>query len=85
MTALQECLYQYISEKQYPALKNDPEYITAQQTRNDAEKALSEGLTSEQRQLFSQYMDEENHLFSLQLRHFFQETLRMTHSIFFPQ
>ena len=82
MTALQEYLYQYIADKQYPDLQNNPEYISAQRMRDEAEKALSDGLTKEQQRLFSRYMDEENHLVSLQLRHFFLETLRMAHSIF---
>ena len=82
MNPLQECLYQYISAKQYPALQNDPEYTSAERMRDEAERVFSEGLTEEQLRLFSQYMDEENYLISLQLRHFFQETLRMAHSIF---
>lgn len=82
MTALQECLYQFISDMQYPALQKDQEYTSAQQLLNEAEKALTAGMTEEQLQLFSKYMDEENNLVSLQLRHFFQETLRMAHSIF---
>lgn len=85
MTTLQECLYQHISDEQYPALQKDREYIVAQRIRDEAEKALSAELTEEQKRMFNQYMDEENHLVSLQLRHLFQETLRMAHSIFnFP-
>ena len=85
MTTLQDCLYQYIADKQYLDLQNDPEYVSAQQMCDKAERIFSAGLTKEQQRLFSQYMDEENHLFSLQLRHFFLETLRMAHSIFdFP-
>lgn len=82
MTALQECLYQYIYDKQYPALEKDQEYISVQRTRDEVERTLSEGLTEEQMRLFSQFMDEENHLVSLQLRHMFQETLRIAHGIF---
>ena len=85
MTDLQECLYQYIADKQYPDLENDPEYVSAQRVRDGAERALSASLTKEQLRLLSQYMDEENNLVSLQLRHFFQETLRMAQSIFFPR
>lgn len=85
MTTLQECLYQHISDEQYPALQKDREYIVAQRIRDEAEKALSAELTEEQKRMFNQYMDEENHLVSLRLRHLFQETLRMAHSIFnFP-
>lgn len=85
MTTLQECLYQHISDEQYPALQKDREYIAAQRIRDEAEKALSAELTEEQKRMFNQYMDEENHLVSLRLRHLFQETLRMAHSIFnFP-
>ena len=85
MTELQECLYQYISDRQYPALQKDEEYMSAQLIRNEAENVLSSGLTEEQKRLFSQYMDEENHLVSLELRHIFQETLRIMQSLFhFP-
>lgn len=85
MTALQECLYQHISDEQYPALQKDKEYIAAQRIRDAAEKALSAELTEHQKQLLIQYMDEENCLVSLQLRHIFEETLRMAHNIFtFP-
>lgn len=85
MTTLQECLYQHISDEQYPALQKDREYVAAQRIRDEAEKALSAKLTEDQKQLFRQYMDDENCLVSLQLRHLFQETLRMAHSIFnFP-
>ena len=85
MTELQECLYQYISDRQYPALQKDEEYMSAQLIRNEAENVLSAGLNEEQKRLFSQYMDEENHLVSLELRHIFQETLRIMQSLFhFP-
>ena len=85
MTELQECLYQYIADKEYLDLKSNPEYVSAERMRDEAERVFSQGLTKEQQCLFSRYMDEENYLVSLQLRHFFQETLRMTRGIFdFP-
>ena len=85
MTTVQEWLYQHISDEQYSALQKNKEYIAAQRIRDEAEKALSAELTEEQKRMFDQYMDEENRLVSLQLRHLFQETLRIAHSIFnFP-
>ena len=81
MTKLQECLYQYISDEQFPILQADAEYIEAQRIRDKAEKELSVKLTTEQRELFSQYMDEENRLTSIHLRHIFQETLAIVQDI----
>ncbi len=81
MTKLQECLYQYISDERFHALQADEEYIAAQRVRNEAEEELSVKLTTEQRELFNQYMDEENHLTSIHLRHIFQETLAIVQDI----
>ena len=81
MTNLQECLYQYISEERFSVLKADAEFIAAQRMRDQTEEELSAGLTMEQRRLFSQYMDEENRLDSIHLRHIFQETLVMMQDI----
>jgi len=81
MNTLREYLYQYISDERFSALESDGEYIQAEQMRNTAEKKLSAELTAEQRQLFSSYMDEENRLASIQLRHVFQETLAIVSNL----
>ena len=81
MTKLQECLYQYISEERFSVVKADAEFIAAQRMRDQAEKKLSDGLTAEQRRLFSRYMDEENRLAGIHLRHIFRETLVMMQDI----
>lgn len=81
MTKLQECLYQYISDEQFSILQADEEYIAVQRTQNETGKELSAKLTAEQRELFNQYMDEENHLTSIHLRHIFQETLAIVQDI----
>ena len=81
MTKLQECLYQYITDEQFPILQADEEYIEAQRMQNETEKKLSVKLTAEQRELFNQYMDEENHLTNIHLRHIFQETLSIVQDI----
>ena len=81
MTKLQECLYQYISDEQFPILQADLEYIAAQWMRDEAEEELSVKLTAEQWELFNQYMDEENRLTSIHLRHIFQETLAIVQDI----
>lgn len=81
MTKLQECLYQYISDEQFFILQADEEYVAAQQVQNETEKELSAKLTAEQRELFNQYIEEENHLTSIHLRHTFQETLAIVQDI----
>lgn len=81
MTKLQECLYQYISDEQFSILQADEEYIAVQRMQNETGKELSAKLTAEQRELFNQYMDEENHLTSIHLRHIFQETLAIVQDI----
>lgn len=81
MTKLQERLYQYIAEERYCILQSDAAFLSALRARNEAEARLSAGLTAEQKRLFSRYMDEENHLASLQLRHVFQETLMVIHDV----
>lgn len=75
MTKLQARLYQYIAEERFSSLQEDKEYIAVKKMRDEAEKRLSSGLTKEQRRLLSRYMDEENCLAALQMRHVFLETL----------
>ena len=75
MTKLHECLYQYIAEERFSVLKEDKEFAAIEKMRDEAEKRLSSGLTKEQRHLLSRYMDEENCLAALQMRHVFLETL----------
>ncbi len=77
MTKLQEYLCNYITEDRISDLASDEEYIHAQQVRDAAEKKLSALLITEQIELFSCYMDEENYLASLYLRHIFQEPLAL--------
>ena len=81
MTKLHECLYQYIAEERFSILKEDKEFAAVEKRRDEVEERLSSGLTEEQRRLFSRYMDEENYLTSLHLRHIFQETLQIAHEL----
>ena len=81
MTKPQERLYQYIAEDRYADLMADEAFIMVWRQRNEAEERLTAGMTSEQKHLFSRYMDEENHIISLQLRHMFRETLMIVHDI----
>ena len=81
MTKLQECLYQYIAEDRYPDLMEDEAFMMVRRQLNEAEERLTASMTSEQKRLFNRYMDEENHIISLQLRHIFRETLTIVHDI----
>ena len=81
MTKLQEHLYQYIMEDRYAALQEDDAFHLVWRQRNDAEERLTEGMTAEQKRLFSRYMDEENRLVGIQFRHVFRETLGIVHDI----
>ena len=81
MTKLQERLYQYIAEDRYANLMEDEAFIMVRRQLNEAEERLTASMTSEQKHLFSRYMDEENHIISLQLRHIFRETLTIIHDI----
>lgn len=81
MTKLQEHLYQYIMEDRYSALQEDEAYLMAWRKCRRAEAKLTAALTKEQQRLLSRYMDEENYLASIQLRHVFRETLMIVHDI----
>ena len=81
MTKLQERLYQYIAEDRYADLMADEAFMIVRRQLNEAEERLTASMTSEQKHLFSRYMDEENHIISLQLRHIFRETLATVHDI----
>ena len=81
MTKLEERLYQYIAEDRYAKLMEDEAFIMVRRQLNEAEERLTASMTSEQKHLFCRYMDEENHIISLQLRHTFRETLTIIHDI----
>lgn len=81
MTKLQEYLYDYITDEQFSNLRKDGEYVRAQRARDAAEKRLSALLTAEQQELFSAYMDEENRLASIELRHVFRDALAIVPNI----
>lgn len=81
MTKLQERLYQYIAEDRFANLMADEAFIMVRRQRNEAEERLTASMTGEQKRLFSRYMDEENHIVSLQLRHMFREALIIVHDI----
>ena len=81
MTKLQERLYQYIAEDRYADLMADEAFMIVRRQLNEAEEQLTASMTSEQKRLFNRYMDEENHIISLQLRHIFRETLAIVHDI----
>lgn len=81
MTKLQERLYQYIAEDRYADLTADEAFIIVRRQLNEAEARLTASMTGEQKHLFSRYMDEENRIVSLQLRHIFRETLTIVHDI----
>ena len=84
MTKLHECLYQYIAEERFSVLKEDKEFAAIEKMRDEAEAQLFSGLTEEQWQLFNRYMDKENYLTALHLRHNFPGTLQIAHELLIP-
>ena len=81
MTKLQECLYQYIDEERCASLTENEAYRLVRRQRDIAEERLTAALSDEQQRLFNQYMDQENYIVDMQLRHVFQETLLVVHDI----
>lgn len=75
MRDYEECLYQYIMENKFQEIYHDREYVALRGIRNDAEQALSDTLTREQRRLFNTYTEQENVVGSVELRHIFREAL----------
>ncbi len=68
---LTDILSQYLYEEQHEALKVDASYQAARSARNQAAEALTDTLSPEQLRLFHTYMEQENYLDALALRHFF--------------
>lgn len=75
MRDYEECLYQYIMENKFQEIYHDREYVALRGIRKDAEQALSDPLTREQRKLFHTYAEQENAVGSVELRHIFREAL----------
>ncbi len=75
MRDYEECLYQYIMETKFQEICNNREYIALRGIRQDAEQALSDTLTGDQRTLFNTYAEQENAVGSVELRHMFREAL----------
>ena len=81
MTKLQQYLYHYIVEDRCASLTENEAYRLVRRQRNEAEDQLTAALSDEQQRLFYQYMDQENYIVDMQLRHVFQETLLIVHDI----
>ena len=77
MNSLEEHLYSYLMDHIYKTEQTDSEYQLARELRDVAEKELCASLTSLQKQQFSHYLDQENHLSSLELRHMFRAALAL--------
>lgn len=63
------------------ALQEDYAYILVRRQRDEAEDRLTASMTEEQKELFSQYMDEENRIVGIEFRHVFLEALGIVHDI----
>lgn len=65
-----DILTQYLYETQYKELKSDPEFQSAKAARDQTMTALTAAMSPEQVRLFQTYMEQENFLDALELRHF---------------
>ena len=71
MNEYEECLYAYAMDQKFKELYERMDYLTLERERREAEEELAEKLTEEARASFCRYLEQENAVYSLELRHAF--------------
>ena len=79
-----ENLYIYIMDHKFGEINERIDYLVVKREREEAERALTSILTEEEKELFDHYLEQENTVYSLELRHIFSlgfsTALRLSHS-----